>query len=176
MANIKFVIATTEGYVNKSGLTDNIAQAKSYKSLAGAKQHLTEGAWIERVELATEFGQTSATALGKVDAEEVEAAEALPTVSRADKAVFILTDDEGQFFNKKGFTDDVSKALTSPNPDYLAGFVAKSGATGYLRSAVSRYEAGTYTLTDISDVIVEIPVDVAGVKVIDDEIQVFVKG
>lgn len=173
---IKFIIATTEGYANKAGLTQNIAQAKSFNTLPSAKQHLTEGAWIERIETVTQFGQTSTTALGKVDDAEVAAAEALPTVSRADKAVFILTNDEGQFFNKKGFTDDINKALTSPNPDYLAGFVAKSGATGYLRSAVSRYEAGTYLLTDISDVIVEIPVDVAGVKVIDDEIQVFVKG
>lgn len=173
---IKFVIASTEGFLNKAGLTDNIAQAKSYKSLAAAKQYLPDNAWIERIETVTEFGQTSTTALGKVDDEVVAGVEALTFASRADKAVFILTDDHGAYFNKKGFTEDVSKALTSPNPDYLAGFVAKSGATGYLHSAVSRYEAGTYTLTDISDVIVEIPVDVAGVKVIDDEIQVFVKG
>ena len=173
---IKFIIASTEGFLNKAGLTDNIAQAKSYKSLPSAKQHLTEGAWIERIETVTQFGQTSTTALGEVDAAEVEAAEVEVAEARADKAVFILTDDEGLYFNKKGFTEDVSKALTSPNPDYLAGFVAKSGATGYLRSAVSRYEAGAYVLTDISDIIVEIPVDVAGVKVIDDEIQVFVKG
>ena len=173
---IKFIIASTEGFLNKAGLTQNIAQAKSYNTLASAKQHLVDGEWIERIETVTQFGQTSTTALGKVDAAEVEAAEAIPVVPRDDKAVFILTDDEGLYFNKKGFTEDVSKALTSPNPDYLAGFVAKTGATGYLHSAVSRYEAGTYVLTDISDIIVEIPVDVAGVKVIDDEIQVFVKG
>lgn len=173
---IKFIIASTEGFLNKAGLTQNIAQAKSYNTLAAAKQYLPDNAWIERIETVTAFGQTSTTALGKVDDAEVAGVEALPTVSRADKAVFILTNDEGQFFNKKGFTDDINKALTSPNPDYLAGFVAKSGVTGYLRSAVSRYEAGTYSLTDVSDILVEIPVDVAGVKVIDDEIQVLVKG
>ena len=175
MANIKFVIATTAGYVNKSGLTQNIAQAKSYKSLAGAKQHLTEGAWIERVELATEFGQTSATALGKVDAEEVEAAEALPTVSRDDKAVFVLINADGEFFNKKGFTGDINKALTSPNPDYLAGFVAKSGVPAQLVAGVSRYVDGVYEL-ELGEVVADIPVDVTGVKVVDEEIQVLVKG
>ena len=175
MANIKFVIATTEGYVNKSGLTDNIAQAKSYKSLAGAKQHLTEDAWIERVELTTEFGQTSATALGKVDAAEVEAAEALLTESRDDKAVFGLVDADGEFFNKKGFTDDINKALTSPNPDYLAGFVAKSGVPAQLVAGVSRYVNGVYEL-ELGEVVADIPVDVTGVKVVDDEVQVLVKG
>ena len=172
----KFIIVNAqEQFINKSGVTADIAKAKTHNTIAAARDFMQEGDRMARVDVVTKFGQTKTTFVGYVEPAEIESAESTTrNLSRKDKLVFVLTNDEGLFFNKKGFTDKKELALTSPNADYLAGYVHSRGVVGYLRQAVSSYVNGVYELKEIGDILVEIPVNVDSVKIVDNEVQVLV--
>ena len=166
---IKYARKSAEGYANKGGRTEDLAQAKLSNTLAAAKALRVDGESIVAVEVTTRFGCTEFDEMGTVSETEIASVKPLPTFDKT-KDVYVITDADGRYFNKGGLTDDAKAAFTTPAVARLARFSVEAGVDGYIHKAVVHATNGFVTVDVDPEVLVVIPAATADVKVIDDEI------
>ena len=182
MSNIKFVISTELGFVNKSQVDAKLSAAKTFNTIGSAKLYAQELGLpefnVSEVVSATKFGITSVELSREVSAEEIAEAK-MPERATEDSyepkaTLVILNADTGMFLNKKGEeTADPAKAFTSPNPDRLAGISVAAGVVGEIHAATKFYTGHKYTLVVEPENLAVVPVDASGAQVKDDVISVF---